>query len=76
MIEECCYLSVPGEGPIVTGVLYDSGPVLWLRSAERGAGCQGVRVCEQPVHLQQDILRLDNLLELSSPPPMTHTHRM
>lgn len=65
-----CYLAVPGEGP-APGVL-DGGPVLRLGNAERGLRRQGVRVCEQPVHLQQDVLGLHNLLELPSLPPRTH----
>lgn len=52
--------------------LNDAAPVLGLGGAERRAGRQGVRVREQPIHLQQDVLRMDNLLETSVPPPRTH----
>lgn len=67
------YLPVPGRAPLAARGLHDGGPVLRLRPAERAAGAQGVRVREQPVHLLQDVLRVDHLLELSFPPPGTHT---
>lgn len=65
------YLAVPGEGRCVAGRLGDGGPVLRLGTAACRAGCQGVRVGEQPVHLQQDILGLHHLLELAFAPPGT-----
>ena len=65
------YLTVPGEGRCVASHLGDGGPVLWLGTAACRAGRQGVRVGEQPVHLQQDLLGLHHLLKRAFAPPGT-----